>query len=148
MRGFFCPVFRSCIFTHGLTVGVARYSFAVYASSDIWALSPAWLAVLDAHPQLWNAFSVLDGLVRAAAALPIGGHGSIVDDLLDRGAAEYPKLPAWLLKPNAKAPRLSPLGIRVGGDDEAWIYRREHLDLWQRLGALDWARAIAPTRRR
>ena len=250
--------------------GIAYSPLQDDASGDIWALAPAWLAVLDAHPQLWNAFAALDGLVRAAAALPIGGHDSIIDDLLDRGervlretirangadglklewgwlenrpalsllggriasdldcaptaenlerlewlvrtlnpndnqgfrtallrrylelgrhadalafadlhpddfaamrysralalfalgrrgeattalsdaVAAYPKLLAWLLKPNPKAPRLSPLGIRVGGNDEAWIYRREHLDLWQRLGALDWARAIAATRRR
>jgi tetratricopeptide (TPR) repeat protein len=254
----------------GAFPGIAYSPLQDDANGDIWALAPVWLTVLDAHPQLWNAFAVIDGLVRAAIALPIGGHGSIVDDLFDRGervlreviranganglklewgwlenrpalsllggriardlehaptaenlerlewlvrtlnpndnqgfrtallrrylelgrhadalafadrhpddfaamrysralalfalgrrgeattalsdaVATYPKLLAWLLKPNPKAPRLSPLGIRVGGDDEAWIYRREHLDLWQRLGTLDWARALAATRRR
>ena len=264
----------------GLKTALALWneSFASIADSPlqddgggaIWAHAPAWLAVLEAYPQLWNAFAVLDALVRAAVALPIAGGAGIVDELLDRGervlretiranaaaglklewgwldnrpalrllggriardlenaptpenlerhewlvrtlnpsdnqgfrsallrryleldrhadalafadlhpddfaamrysralalfalgrgseaatalsdaAQEYPKLLVWLLKPNPKAPRMSPLGIRVGGDDEAWIYRGEHLGLWQRLGALDWARAVAASRRR
>ena len=30
-------------------------------------------------------------------------------------------------------------GITVGGDEEAWLYREQHLHLWRDSGALEWA---------
>jgi tetratricopeptide (TPR) repeat protein len=63
-------------------------------------------------------------------------------------ATAYPKPLAWLLKDNPKPPRASPLGVRVGGDEEAWLYRERALPVWQRLGALDWLRKAKPGLRR
>ena len=53
-----------------------------------------------------------------------------------------PKFLAWLRKPNPKAPRSGRYGIEIGGNEEAWLYREEWLGLWQRFGALDWARQL------
>lgn len=61
---------------------------------------------------------------------------------------DSPKLLAWLLKRDPRPPRLDPLGMRVGGDDEAWLYRDDRLPIWQRLGALEWAKTCAGTKRR
>jgi len=52
------------------------------------------------------------------------------------------KFLAWLRKPNPKAPRSGRYGIEIGGNEEAWLYREEWLGLWQRFGALDWARQL------
>lgn len=30
------------------------------------------------------------------------------------------------------------LRMCVGGKDEAWCYRQDHLDLWQSSGGLEW----------
>ncbi|MGH8192063.1 MAG: hypothetical protein ACREP2_11515, partial [Rhodanobacteraceae bacterium] len=61
-----------------------------------------------------------------------------------RGAVQNsPKLLAWLLKADPKPPKQDRWGILIGGDEEAWIYRRDTLGLWQRLGAIDWLRACA-----
>jgi hypothetical protein len=36
--------------------------------------------------------------------------------------------------------------VAVGGTEEAWLFREEHLGLWQRSGAIDWLRRWAPAR--
>ena len=56
---------------------------------------------------------------------------------------DSPKLLAWLLQTNPRPPAQGSIGIRIGGDEEAWLYRRYTLDLWQQLGAVDWLRAHA-----
>ena len=60
----------------------------------------------------------------------------------------YPRTLTWLLKSQPKAPPSDRFGISVGGDEEAWIYRQQHLGLWQHLGALDWAARIKRSRAR
>ncbi|HLS99113.1 MAG TPA: SEC-C metal-binding domain-containing protein [Porticoccaceae bacterium] len=45
-----------------------------------------------------------------------------------------------LLAKNPRPPRLSDHGIRIGGKDEAWLYREATLHLWQRDSALAWLR--------
>ncbi|MEO7936376.1 MAG: SEC-C domain-containing protein [Dokdonella sp.] len=52
----------------------------------------------------------------------------------------YPKPLACLLKVNPKVPKQGKYGIAIGGDEEAWIYRNEHLHLWNQFAALEWAR--------
>lgn len=62
---------------------------------------------------------------------------------LREAADQYPKLLAWLLKDNPKQPKPGRLGIQVGGDEEAWLYRQDMRPVWTELGALDWARNCA-----
>ncbi|RMG35193.1 MAG: hypothetical protein D6720_07655, partial [Gammaproteobacteria bacterium] len=55
---------------------------------------------------------------------------------------EYPRILDTLVAENPREPaQWSPYGATVGGDDEAWLYRREFLRHWRDTGALDWARA-------
>ncbi|MFV0277757.1 MAG: SEC-C metal-binding domain-containing protein [Parahaliea sp.] len=45
-----------------------------------------------------------------------------------------------LLAKKPVQPEFSGYGIRIGGEDEAWLYRESTLALWQAGGALDWLR--------
>jgi tetratricopeptide (TPR) repeat protein len=41
-------------------------------------------------------------------------------------------------------PKLTPGGVTLGGDDQAWLYREEMRDVWQQTpGALDWLKQAA-----
>ncbi|MGH8151177.1 MAG: hypothetical protein ACREPF_00400 [Rhodanobacteraceae bacterium] len=92
-------------------------------------------------------------LERAAAA----DHNVARSSALQRRAsilagegdhATAPRRSCTLLKANRKPPRDYEWGIRVGGDEEAWLYRCDTLVLWQRLRAMDWLRACAKELRR
>lgn len=63
-------------------------------------------------------------------------------EVLDSAAEAYPKILEALLKSRMRRPKIDPTSIQLGGDDEAWIYREEYRTLWQRLGALKWARQL------
>lgn len=79
---------------------------------------------------------------HALALLAAGRRGEAL--MMLRDAVEYsPKLLAWLLKANPKAPKQGKWGVVVGSDEEAWLYREDTLGLWQRFGAMDWLRACA-----
>jgi tetratricopeptide (TPR) repeat protein len=80
---------------------------------------------------------------RALALFAAGRRGDALSALRD-AVQRYPKPLAWLLRPDPKPPKRSGPGILIGGDDEAWEYRSQMLPLWRRLGALDWAREVAP----
>lgn len=79
---------------------------------------------------------------RALALYMAGQSGRALAELHEATEAS-PKLLAWLLKDNPKQPKPGRFGIRVGGDEEAWLYRQEMLSVWTELGALDWARDCA-----
>lgn len=79
---------------------------------------------------------------RALALYMVGQSGLALAQLHEAAQAS-PKLLAWLLKDNPKQPKPGRIGIRVGGDEEAWLYRQEMLSVWTELGALDWARDCA-----
>ncbi len=50
-----------------------------------------------------------------------------------------PRIPHYLTRKRIKQPRLSPLGITPGGDDQAWLYREAMLDVWAaEPGILAW----------
>ncbi len=87
---------------------------------------------------------------RALALFAAGRRGEALTALRD-AVEDSPKLLVWLLKTSPKPPRQDKWGIRVGGDEEAWLYRQNTLGLWERLGAMDWVRAcakeLAPRRR-
>lgn len=50
-----------------------------------------------------------------------------------------PRIPQYLTRKRIKQPRLSPLGVTPGGDDQAWLYREAMLDVWvAEPGILAW----------
>lgn len=61
---------------------------------------------------------------------------SLLADIADRFAVAID----MLLADNPEPPELSEFGVRIGGEDEAWLYRESALALWQRGGALGWLR--------
>lgn len=73
------------------------------------------------------------------AALRCGRRGEALTALA--GAARHCfEAVRLLLAENPKQPRMSELGVTIGGKDEAWLYRQEHRALWERDGALAWLR--------
>jgi tetratricopeptide (TPR) repeat protein len=83
-----------------------------------------------------------------ALALFALGRTDEASSVLREAVGAYPKILTWLLKSQPKAPPSGRFGIEIGGDEEAWIYRQQHLGLWQHLGALDWAARIKRSRAR
>ncbi|QGU33804.1 SEC-C domain-containing protein [Thermochromatium tepidum] len=50
-----------------------------------------------------------------------------------------PRIPRYLTRKRIKRPRLDPLGVTLGGEDQAWLYREAMRDVWAaEPGALDW----------
>ncbi len=67
---------------------------------------------------------------RARAAL-----GTAVDRL--------PRIPRYLTRKRIKRPRLSPLGVTPGGEDQAWMYREAMRDVWEaEPGILRWLKRV------
>jgi len=52
------------------------------------------------------------------------------------------KIEAYLLPARKARPKLSEYSIRVGGDDEAWLYRESRRSAWAATpGALAWLKS-------
>ncbi len=96
------------------------------------------LALSDRYPDDFAAMQYN----RALALFAANRRGDALAALRD-AVKDSPKLLAWLLKANAKPPASGRFGIQVGGDEEAWLYRLHTLELWRKLGALDWLRECA-----
>jgi len=57
-----------------------------------------------------------------------------------------PKVPRYLAAKRIRKPRIDQLGVLIGGDDQAWLYRQEMRDVWEAsAGALSWLRSTANT---
>lgn len=55
-----------------------------------------------------------------------------------------PKIIRYLVNKRVRKPKLDNYGVRMGGDDQAWLYREEMRAVWQQTeGALDWLKAAA-----
>lgn len=56
------------------------------------------------------------------------------------GAADHlPLVKDYLLRKRAAKPKLNPRSVRIGGKDQAWIYREEMRDSWAATGGcLEW----------
>lgn len=100
----------------------------------------AALALSDRYPQDFGSMRH-----NRVLALFAAGRKQEALDALRAAMEDAPKLTAWLLKSQPKAPALDPSSVRVGGDDEAWWYRHDTLALWQKLGAMEWLRASVKT---
>ncbi|NEV62813.1 tetratricopeptide repeat protein [Thiorhodococcus minor] len=58
---------------------------------------------------------------------------------LKTAVRRLPRIPQYLTRKRIKQPRLSPLGVTPGGDDQAWLYREAMLDVWAaEPGILAW----------
>lgn len=58
---------------------------------------------------------------------------------------DLPKVPRYLSAKRVRKPKLDSLGVRVGGDDQAWLYRQEMRDVWEATpGAIDWLKVHRP----
>ena len=45
----------------------------------------------------------------------------------------------YLTANRVRKPKLDPMGVNFGGDDQAWLYREEMRDLWLKTpSAIDW----------
>ncbi|MBK1722435.1 tetratricopeptide repeat protein [Thiocystis violacea] len=64
--------------------------------------------------------------------------------VLKTAIRRLPRIPHYLTRKRIKQPRLSPLGITPGGDDQAWLYREAMLDVWAaEPGILAWLKRCA-----
>lgn len=58
---------------------------------------------------------------------------------------DLPKVPRYLSAKRVRKPKLDSFGVRIGGDDQAWLYRQEMRDVWEATpGALDWLKVHRP----
>lgn len=58
--------------------------------------------------------------------------------VLEDAVRDLPLVARYLTRQRAAQPRLDPAGIRVGGKDQAWLYRDDMRDVWlETQGAID-----------
>ena len=58
---------------------------------------------------------------------------------LDVAMEDLPKVVHYLTAKHVRKPKLDPMGVTFGGDDQAWFYRDEMRDLWlETPGAINW----------
>lgn len=93
-----------------------------------------------------------DGLVELlfsrALALFMAGRVSEAEAALRAATKARPKVLPALLAASPKRLRRDQPFLAIGGPEEAWGYRENALPLWERSGALAWAREVAAARRR
>jgi len=102
------------------------------------------LAVCDRYPD----DAIVGTLFGRPLALFILGRHVDAADALRAAHAGRPNVLPMLVADDPKAPRSDDRWVEVGGKEEAWLYRRAHRALWERAGALPWARGIVVESRR
>ncbi len=75
-----------------------------------------------------------------ALALFIDNQEAAATEAIRVARERYPEVYKMLLADKPKQPRLQDGLVRMGGKDEAWYYRKDHLNIWQSSGGLDWLR--------
>lgn len=78
---------------------------------------------------------------RVIALFRLSRQDEALEALL--AAMEFtPKVPRYLTAKRIRKPKLDPMGVRLGGDDQAWLYREEMRDVWlETPGAIDWLKS-------
>ena len=79
--------------------------------------------------------------IQYGAALALFRLGKLEEATvaLRRCVTDRPNVPRYLIREQIRRPKLHDLGITVGGNDEAWIYREAMRDAWASTpGALEW----------
>ncbi|MBK1718875.1 tetratricopeptide repeat protein [Thiocystis violacea] len=67
------------------------------------------------------------------------GREDRAHSVLKTAIRRLPGIPRYLTRKRIKQPRLSPLGVTPGGEDQAWLYREAMLDVWaSEPGILAW----------
>ena len=97
------------------------------------------LAVCEHYPE-----DMLGAMMygRVLVLFLIGRRGDAVAALAQ--AKEHaPRIAKMLLAKKPRMPELQPGLMRVGGEDEAWYYRRDWRGVWETSGALDWLRQVS-----
>ena len=105
------------------------------------------LAALDVCDRYPDDAIVGTRFGRPLALFVLGRHVEAADALRAAHAGRPNVLP-MLFADDPKAPRSDDRWIEVGGKEEAWLYRCAHRALWERAGALPWARGIVAESRR
>ncbi len=75
-----------------------------------------------------------------ALAFFVAKQETAAADAIRKANERFPEVRKMLLADKPKQPRLRVGLVRVGGKDEAWFYRADHLDVWQSSGGLAWLR--------
>ncbi len=75
-----------------------------------------------------------------ALALFMDKQEAAAREVVKLASERYPEVRKMLLADKPKQPKLQEGLVRLGGKDEAWYYRQDHLDLWQSGGGLEWLR--------
>ena len=78
---------------------------------------------------------------RALALYRLGRLDQATDALREAVTA-YPRILKWLVAENPRKPRLMDGFVKVGGDDEAWLFRQDNRGIWEMDDALKWAAGI------
>jgi tetratricopeptide (TPR) repeat protein len=93
----------------------------------------------DLHPEL--AYG------EALALFRLERYGE-AQEALDRALDSLPKVPRFLTAERVRKPKFDPIGVRIGGDDQAWLYREEMRDVWDATSdALEWLRKASKRRK-
>ena len=96
------------------------------------------LEVCEAYPDDMLLGVRLD---RALALFLLDQHAD-AGAALSEVVAQSPDALPMLLATTAKRPRGAYGYVTLGSKEEAWLYRDSHRHLWERAGALEWARRV------
>jgi tetratricopeptide (TPR) repeat protein len=97
------------------------------------------LAVCDRYPD----DAMLGTLFNRPLALFLLARHTEAERALREAMMQRPHVMPILLAANPKPPRSEGPFVRIGGKDEAWLYRAAHHTLWEQSGALTWARGVS-----
>jgi tetratricopeptide (TPR) repeat protein len=95
------------------------------------------LRICDRYPDDMLLGTRLD---RVLALFILGKHDDAAAALNEVVARSPDALP-MLLAAAPKPPKGDGAYLRLGSKEEAWLYRDTHRELWERTGAIEWARA-------
>jgi tetratricopeptide (TPR) repeat protein len=94
------------------------------------------IALTDRYPEDFAEVSL-----NRVLALFMGQRRGDALTAFSDAARKHPVALKMLLANNPRRPAGSgKYGITVGGAEEAWLYREQHINLWRDCGALEWAR--------
>ncbi len=98
------------------------------------------LALANDYPDDMHA-ELLYGKVLALYRL---GELSEAQAALQQAMQRLPKLVRYLTHKRVRKPKIEAYGIRIGGDDQAWLYREAMRDEWEATpGVIDWLKKAA-----
>lgn len=155
------PALRSLARLHGEHASAAREAEALCAAQRLLELNPddnhaMRAAVMRAlllsgrDEEAWALAQRHDDDVlvemRYGAALALFRLGQLEKATLAlrRCVDDRPKIPKYVVQEEIRQPKLSELGITMGGADEAWYYRQAIRSAWVKTpGALEWLTKVA-----